>query len=216
MIEAVIFDMDGVIIDTESIYKKIESKMYKDLGIKMSREEALSNMGKGVFNWWCILKEKYHLKEDPQALADYEIQTYIDYLFDDCKQKKFMDGIGDSVRTLKKKNYKIALASGSERAAVERVLDLSEFRECFDVTISNSDVKKCKPDPEIFLIAAEKLKVDPVKCLVIEDSYNGIKAAKTAGMTCLAYTSAPEGMIDYSLADGLLDHHNQLYDKYLK
>ncbi|MDD4690620.1 MAG: HAD family phosphatase [Eubacterium aggregans] len=215
MIKAIIFDMDGVIIDSEGIYKKIEAKMYRDLGIEMTREESLMNMGMGIHNWWKKLQVKYQLKEDPEVLAEQEIQVYLDYLFDDEQEKRFMDGIAETLEVLSERGYRIGVASGSDAAAVDRVLAISGFQEYFAARITASDVVVCKPDPEIFLKAAEALEVTPGECLVIEDSYNGILAAKAAGMRCLAYTSAPEGIVDYSLADGLLHHHQELIKDFL-
>ncbi|MEG1432658.1 HAD family hydrolase [Eubacterium sp.] len=215
MIKAIIFDMDGVIIDSEGVYKKIEGEMYRDLGIEMSQEEALMNMGMGIHNWWKKLQVKYQLKEDPKALADQEVQAYLDYLFDDKQEKRFMDGIGESLAALSERGYRLGVASGSDAVAVDRVLAISGLQEYFTARITASDVVVCKPDPEIFLKAAEALEVTPGECLVIEDSYNGILAAKAAGMGCLAYTSAPEGMVDYSLADGRLHHHGELIKNFL-
>lgn len=212
MIEAVIFDMDGVIIDSETDYKQIETDMYKELGIDMSEEDALKSMGRDCVSWWSELKERFNLKQTAEALADLENKAYMDYLFSDTKEKRMMEGVDTLLKTLKQKGYKTAVASSSIVPAINRVLSMFNLEAYFDERVSGDHVENGKPAPDIFLKAAERLKVAPESCIVIEDSQSGILAAKRAGMLCTGYESAPKGVVDYSKADYQLKDYNRFFD----
>lgn len=212
MIKAVIFDMDGVIIDSEKDYKKIEREMYEKLGIDMSEEEALLSMGKVTTDWWREVVERHGLTLSPEALADQEDQAYLDYLFSDETEKTMCPNVDDLLKALKERGIKTAVASSSLMNGINRVLSIFNLEEDFDARISGQEVAHGKPAPDVFLKAAEVLGVCPEECLVIEDSFNGIKAAKAAGMCCVAYLSAPEGLVDYSEADYRIRDHRDFFD----
>ena len=212
MIEAVIFDMDGVIIDSEPDYKQIEMDMYDEMGLAMSEEDAVKSMGRVTVDWWRELKERFGFEESAEELAEYENKLYLDFLFSDEKQKTMMEGVDTFLKTLKDKGYRIAIASSSTVPAINRVLELFNLEEAFDVRVSGDHVAVGKPAPDIFLRAAELLNVDPEKCIVIEDSGSGILAAKRAGMQCTAYLSGPEGQIDYRLADYQISDFGRFFE----
>lgn len=201
MIRAVIFDMDGVIIDSEKDYKQIEWDMYAEMGLPVSEEEAMESMGTVCRDWWQTLKNRYHFEQSAEELAAREDRLYVEYLFDDSRPKTMMPGADALLVALKERGLKTAVASSSVPQAIERVLGLFKIEQYFDKKVSGHEVKAGKPAPDVFLKAAEHLGVLPEECLVVEDSYNGIRAAKAAGMQCIAYLSAPEGVVDYTLAD---------------
>lgn len=211
MIKAVIFDMDGVIIDSESDYKRIEWEMYQEMGLPVTKEEALSNMGTTCKDWWAELKRRYQFEESAEELAEREDERYVAYLFDDHIEKTMMKGADEFLKALKEKGYKTAIASSSVKRGINRVLEIFHLEEYFDVVVSGHEVQKGKPAPDVFLKAAERLAVSPEECMVIEDSYNGIVAAKTAGMQCTAYLSAPEGLVDYSKADYCIKEFSEYF-----
>ena len=208
--DTVIFDLDGVIIDSERIYKAIERDLYRQVGISMSYEESLTSMGRGIFNWWRDLKGRYDFKESAEEMAELEARLYMEFLHDDSREKRIMPGVEDNLRWLRDEGFHLALASGSNREAVEQAMVLTGFGDYFPVRISAEDLTDGKPNPEIFLKAAAALGSDPANCLVVEDAANGIAAAKAAGMACIAYTSAPAGFVDYSQADAIMDDHAEL------
>lgn len=212
MIEAVIFDMDGVIIDSETDYKQIELDMYAEMGLEMSEEDAVKSMGRVTVDWWRELKERFGFEQSPEELAEYENKLYLDFLFSDEKQKTMMEGVDVFLKTLRDKGYRVAIASSSTVPAINRVLELFNLEDAFDVRVSGDHVAVGKPAPDIFLRAAELLAIEPEKCMVIEDSGSGILAAKRAGMQCTAYLSAPEGQVDYHLADYRISHFDRFFE----
>lgn len=212
MIKGVIFDMDGVIIDSEPVYKEIEKSLYKELGIYLTEAEIMDSMGKGTHQWWCEVVNKYNLKEDPKVLSDREDNTYLDYLFDDTAEKVMMPGLDGLLKNLKAKGIKTAVASASVPAAIEQVIGLFGLADYFDALVSGTQVPQGKPAPDIFLKAAELIDVPSEYCLVVEDSQNGVLAAKRAGMKAAAYLSAPEGFLDFSQADYQFKKHAELMD----
>ena len=182
MIEAVIFDMDGVIIDSEPDYKQIELDMYAEMGLEMSEDDAVKRMGRVTVDWWRELKERFGFEQSAEELAEYENNLYLDFLFSDENQKTMMEGVDVFLKTLRDKGYRIAIASSSTVPAINRVLELFDLEDAFDVRVSGDHVAVGKPAPDIFLRAAELLNVAPEKCMVIEDSGSGILAAKRAGI----------------------------------
>lgn len=212
MINAVIFDMDGVLIDSESVYKSIEQDLYKELGIVVPQDLILKSMGMVVVEWWKKIIRIFDLDEDPEKWGEIESQRYLDYLMDEHQQKIPMEGALELMASLKKKNIKMAVASSSGVAAINRVCELFGYDDYIDEKISGTNVKHGKPAPDIFLKAGELLNVTPKHCLVIEDSYNGIQAALAAGINCVAYLSAPEGTVDTSKANYRIKHHREVIE----
>ncbi|MDO4288986.1 MAG: HAD family phosphatase [Eubacterium sp.] len=212
MIKAVIFDMDGVIIDSERDYQQIEIDMYKQLGISMTAQEAQESMGKVTLEWWREVIERFGLKASAEALAEAEDKAYLDYLFSDETQKTMCPGVDRLLQALKARGLKTAVASSSLMDGINRVMAIFNLDAYFDLKLSGQQVACGKPAPDIFLRAAELLGVLPEECLVIEDSFSGIKAAKAAGMGCVAYLSAPEGVVDYSAADYRVKNYDDFFE----
>ncbi len=150
MIEAVIFDMDGVIIDSEPDYKQIELDMYAEMGLEMSEEDAVKSMGRVTVDWWRELKERFGFEQSAEELAEYENNLYLDFLFSDENQKTMMEGVDVFLKTLRDKGYRIAIASSSTVPAINRVLELFDLEDAFDVRVSGDHVAVGKPAPDIF------------------------------------------------------------------
>lgn len=179
-IEAVIFDMDGVIFDTERLYLENWRKIFKKYGYEMTKEIYISVMGKGRKNAIKTFLEIYG-KDLPIS------QMYKE------KDEKFMQeieegkvlvkpGAEEILNFLKENEYKIAIATSAKRDRTLRQLNMAGMIKKFDVIVCGDDIKNSKPDPEIFLKAAQKLSVNYSNCIVIEDSAAGIKAAFNAKM----------------------------------
>lgn len=205
MIKAAIFDMDGVIIDSEPIYYNLSQKHYKELGITLSQEEYNSYVGTTSFAAWGIFKEKYNLKNTLEELILRASTDYVEYLNLHCNDIKPMEGIEKFIIDLRSRGLKLAIASSSSIEAIETVVRIFGFEKYFDFLVTGESVKRSKPEPDIFLQAAKVLDVMPEDCFVIEDSSNGAKAAKKAGMKCIGFKNLNSGNQDLSMADIIID-----------
>ena len=123
---------------------------------------------------------------------------------------ELVDNFMEFMLMLYEKGYKMALASSNNRKAVDAVVERFNLDKYFNFIISGEDVSKASPDPEIFLTAANNMKVEPKECLVIEDATNGVMAAKAAGMKCIGFKNPNSGKQDLSQADLVVGNFNQL------
>lgn len=179
--KAIIFDMDGVIFDTERVYMNIWIDVYTKYGYKMNRDIYTSLIGRDRDSIILILHDLYG-KEFPVKKifeeCDFKLKEAID-----AGQVPAKPGALEILDYLKKQNYKLALATSASKNKLEMQLKIHNLKNIFDQIVCADDVTKSKPDPEIFLIAAQKLRVNPEECIVIEDSPAGIKAAHNANIT---------------------------------
>jgi mannitol-1-/sugar-/sorbitol-6-/2-deoxyglucose-6-phosphatase len=184
MIDAVIFDMDGVLIDSEPLWKIAEKKAFAKVGIMLSTEMCNLTMGyrtNEVVDYWYEKfpwagKEKHEVEKDI-------VEIFLNVMRVNGKE---MAGVSDALEKLKKNNFRIALASSSPMKIIDVVIDQLGIRHFFEVVQSAETEEFGKPHPAVFLSAAKKLKVNPTHCLVIEDSVNGVIAAKAARMKVIA------------------------------
>lgn len=213
MIKAVIFDMDGVIIDSEPIYFRIISEMLREMDIKITHDELSKFVGRS--DLWETFKKNYDLDIDVSEISTEEQKRFISYLnthFDEGP----IDGVSELIKKLDKEDYPLVLASSSKMENINTVLTKLGLIDYFSLRISGADLETSKPHPEIFLKAAEMARSVPEKCLVIEDSENGVKAAKAAGMKCIGYQNPNSGNQDLTEADWIIDHFDQFDWKILK
>lgn len=178
-IDSVIFDMDGVLLDTERIYLNVWTRVCKKYGYKMTKEiyckviatgrENVKKVFKNEFGSDIPIEEMY--KEKDEALAK-EIEKNI----------PLKEGAYELLTYLRKNNYKIALATSAKKERMEKQLNKAKIKHLFDELVCKDDVEKTKPNPDIFIKAASKLNVNPENCIVIEDSLAGIKAAYNGNM----------------------------------
>lgn len=184
MIKAVLFDMDGVISDTQHIHAEVETKLLKDYGVDLSAEEITA---------------KYAGYSDDEfyevVFADYGItKVTMDEAIEEVWKRKFaasrgnilpLPGVQNLISDLKENGFKLAVASASIMEFIELVLSDLNLSDKFDAITSAIEVENGKPAPDIFLLVAKKIGVEPKNCVVIEDSVNGMIAAKKAGMKCI-------------------------------
>ncbi len=183
-IRAVIFDMDGVLVDSEPLINAAAIAMFREKGLVVQPEDFLPFVGAGEDRYIGGVAEKYHFPLDvPQAKK----RTYEIYLDLVPTQLEAFPGVHALVRTCRHEGLRVAVASGTDRVkalAGLRKIGLSE--EAWDTVVSGEQVKHNKPAPDIFLLTADQLGMAPTACVVLEDSFNGIQAAKAAGMRCVA------------------------------
>ena len=201
-IQAVIFDMDGVLVDSEFLHTKAEKKTLAPYGIELSKEEINNYMGMGVKMILKSLIEKYPLPITGETLFRIHEKNLSD-LFQE--ELEIMPGAMEIINHLKNRKIKLALASSSSPALIDLVLKIIHLESAFDVVISGEEVANGKPFPDIFRKTAELLNVQPDRCVVIEDSKNGVTAAKSAGMICIGFRSPNSRNQDISRSDCIVD-----------
>lgn len=181
MIKAVIFDMDGVLLDSEECIRKACIKALEQYGIHPVEEDFIPFTGMGEDKFIGGVAEKYGL----QFTMEMKRQAYAVYaeLADDLVV--IYDGIPEMIRELRSRGYKVAVASAADETKVNinlRCMGLT--REDFDAVVTGDQVERKKPFPDIFLEAARRIGMDPALCMVCEDAVSGCQGAKAAGMYC--------------------------------
>lgn len=187
-IRAVIFDMDGVLTNSEPLINAAAIAMFKEKGLVVQPEDFLPFVGTGEARYVGGVAETYNFPFDP---AEGKRRTYEIYFELVPTQLEAFPGTVELVRSLREAGLLIAVASSADAVKVRMNLQKIGLPvEYWDAVIWGEDVKKKKPAPDIFLFAANKLGVDPAKCAVVEDAVNGIQAAKAAGMRCIAVATS--------------------------
>ncbi len=190
MIKAILFDMDGVLIDARDWHYQALNKALGHFGFNISRESHLSTFdGLPTKSKLEILTKAVGLPKGLHELINLLKQKYtIQYSHNLCKPK-FNHRMALSALS---KDFKIAVCSNSIRNTIETMMDLSGLEDYIDLIVSNQDVTKAKPDPEMYLLAMQKLKCRPNECLIIEDNDHGVKAAIDSGGNCLRVSNPTE------------------------
>lgn len=178
--KAVIFDMDGVLIDSEPLWKKAEAEVFGSLGVTLTEEltkQTASMTTKEVTEFWFARTpwSGTSLEEAEQAVI-HRVEALI------TTEGKPIDGVIEVLEFFRQEDLKIGLATNSPAYLIPAILNQVGVTEYFDITTSAEDEAQGKPHPAVYLTAAKKLEVQPSECLVIEDSVSGLKAAHSAGM----------------------------------
>ncbi|TCN73188.1 HAD family hydrolase [Acetobacteroides hydrogenigenes] len=207
--KAVVFDMDGVLIDSEPLHKQIEQEMLKELGVNLPHEEHIKFAGVGK-EMWTILKEQYGYNRDisEEELHVEKRKRYLGQLT--SRPIKPIEGVVELVKIAKKAGLKLAVASSSSTENINIVTKAIGIFTDMDIIVSGDDMPRTKPYPDIFIKTAELLKLHTNECLVIEDSSNGVKAAKMAGMYCVAFRNPNSGNQNLSLADKIVNNIQEI------
>lgn len=204
MIKAVIFDMDGLIIDSESMQSNAFEAVLQEYGVKPTPNEEgiVHTVGVSGRDNWRELKEEYGIDEDTTALLKKKREAYLDLLEEGIQPMK---GFMDLLNLLRDKKVKLAVASSSTLEQIETILSTLGVIDYFDVIVGGEHVTRGKPAPDIFLEAAEKLGVVPEDCLVLEDSESGVEAAEKVGMRVIAVPNQYTVNHDFSKADQVVN-----------
>jgi beta-phosphoglucomutase family hydrolase len=207
MIKAVIFDLDGVLVESEHLHIEAEKQTLLKHGVRISSEELHRYTGTTANFMFTELIKKYKLNTTFKKMFDEKEKILFNLLRDNVKPTQ---GVMQLLVNLKRENIKLAIASSSHKKLINHILKQMGVTNCFDLVLSSEDVTYGKPDPEIFLKAASGLNVDPDECLVIEDSKLGVEAAKKAGMKCVGYRNPHSGDQDLSESDIVIDNFSKL------
>ncbi len=216
MLKAVIFDMDGVLIDSEPFHLVVNEKIFADLGINLSEDEYLSYIGTTHKDMWNTIKKRHNLPQSVPELVNMQVSGNIDYIKNEEIEPIKIKGVTNLLSTITRENIRTGIASSSPTEVIELVINKLGISDYFSAIVGGEEIKKGKPSPEIFLKAAKRLDSKPPNCVVIEDSKNGVLAAKAAEMKCIGFKNPNSGNQDLSKADLIVDNYNSLNVSTLK
>ena len=206
MVTAVIFDMDGVIIDSEPLHKQVVIDVLKEFGVHFSLKDVDRFVGNTNKTLWTTLKDEYDLDVSVSELGRRQHEKNMEE-FQSCPNI-LISGIEDLLQSLHESHHKTAIASSSNIEFIDEVVRKYRLEAFFNETVSGQEVKNGKPAPDIFIETAKRLGVAPDRCVVIEDSKNGVEAAKRAGMKVIGYLNPNSGNQDISRADTVVNSIN--------
>jgi beta-phosphoglucomutase len=188
MIRGVLFDMDGVLADSEQYISKAAIMMFRELGLTVKPEDFKPFVGTGENRYIGGVAEKYGLKIDIEKVKSRTYQIYTEIIKGNIKP---LPGSIDFVRSCLSRGFKIAVATSTDKIKMEANLwEIGIPSTIFNATVNGLEVEKRKPSPDIYILASRKIGLKPEECLVVEDAVSGIKAAKSAGCRCLALTTS--------------------------
>lgn len=209
MIQTVIFDMDGVIVDTEPVHRYAYFKQFDELNITVTEDMYTSFTGFSTRNTFQKLKEVFVVEQEVEDLIQRK-RTIFNDAFDSKADLELLEGVENLIKELHQNGMQLILASSASKVTIERVFSRFKLHEYFTHVVSGEDFPKSKPHPAIFEHAASLSIAPKESCIVIEDSTNGIKAAKAAGIFCVGYNSIHSEAQDLSEADVVINHFNEL------
>lgn len=208
MIEAVVFDLDGVVVDSEQVWDDVREQLAKERGGRWHAGAQAAMMGMSSPEWSAYMHEVIGLEESPEEINAEVVRRMLQRY---RAELPLIPGATDAVRRLAGE-FRLAVASSSNRPLIEAVLETAGIAERFEVTVSSEEVARGKPAPDVYLEAARRLGVEPARAAAIEDSANGIRAAHAAGMRVIAIPNAhyPPAQDALALADVVLGAPGEL------
>ncbi|MBF9237509.1 HAD family hydrolase [Hymenobacter sp. BT683] len=209
MIRTVIFDMDGVIIDTEPLHHHAFFTQFAELGIAVSAAEYATFLGGSTRNVFQRLKAEFGLPQDVESLLLRKRELF-NKSFDEDAGLDLLPGVRGLIEDLRANDVQLVLASSASKATIARVFRRFELGPYFTHLVSGEDFERSKPDPAIFRHAAALAETPTAECIVIEDSANGVSAAKAAGIYCVGYASPHSAGQDLHHADRIIQHFSEL------
>ena len=210
----VIFDMDGVIVNSEPLHQECEREIFRELDISLTQEEHDRFLGVSGSDMWKQVIDRFDLKESVEYLVDIQNDCFIKKL-EKSNPLPVIKGVKDLIKCLSENQIVLMLASSSSQRVVNKVLTICHLKDYFKYIISGSDVLNSKPAPDIFLKAAKTGGVNPDHCIVIEDSDNGIEAARKAGMKVIGFLNGFNSEENVSEADMIVSDFSEISLRFL-
>ena len=208
-LKAVLFDMDGVIVDTEPLHRKAYFKTFNQLGIDVSEELYTSFTGASTKRVCETLISEFGLSQTFEEISQIKRDHFKDYFYND-DEFDLISGVKSLIEHYHDNGIKLIVASSATMTTINMVFDKFGLEKYFSGKISGADLKESKPHPEVFQLAAEMAGHHIENCMVIEDSTNGILAANRANIFCAAYRSQHSKNQDYTLANIVISDYGDL------
>jgi HAD superfamily hydrolase (TIGR01509 family) len=209
-IKAIIFDMDGVLVDSEPIHEKAEREVCRQFGMEVAKSEWDGFRGRKLDDIFSYASKKYGTGKEPiEEMIELKIQLYLFYAL---KEMELLPGVREFLDEMKKnQKYRFALTTSGRKIQQNQILAKYQLENFFETMVTADDVKNGKPHPEPYIVTVEKLNEEPGVCLVIEDSDNGIISAKAAGcQTCGITTTFPEDRLKSAGAEMVVSDFYEL------
>ena len=183
MIAAVVFDMDGVIVDTEQVWDEVREALVADWGGRYSAAAQRAMMGMSSVEWSRYMHDELGIAQTPEEINEEVVRRLLE------RYRTALPLVEGAVAVVSElsASLPLAVASSSNRPLIDAVLEAAGITACFSATVSSEEVARGKPSPDVYLEAARRLGVEPGACVAVEDSANGIRAAAAAGMRVIAY-----------------------------
>jgi HAD superfamily hydrolase (TIGR01509 family) len=184
--EAVVFDLDGLLIDSEQVWDDVRESLAKERGGRYDERAQRDMMGMSSVEWSRYMHNRVGLIESPEEINRIVVERMLQ------RYEAGPPWIPGAIAAVQRiaAEYKVGLASSSNRELIDAVLNAGGITELFAATVSSEEVARGKPAPDVYLEAARRLGAEPAGCVAIEDSHSGIRSAKAAGMTCIAIPNA--------------------------
>ena len=209
MLKAVIFDMDGVIVNSEPLHHLAYKKMFEEFKLDVSNSLYESFTGQSTYSICEQLCEIFDLKVDANALV-LSKRKHFKIIFENDSSFEMIDGAMNLIKDYFENNLTLVLASSASMTNIERIFKKFDLNKFFKAKISGADLKESKPNPEIFVKAAELAGFKKDECIVIEDSTSGIMASKSAGIYCVGYNSYNSKNQNYHNANLVVSDLNEI------
>lgn len=201
MIKGVIFDMDGVLVNSEPLYREFEYMFFKNLGANVTTGYFDKYVGCSLENTVNGVCDDFDINTIPRNSMVKIFSKGAELIYSDNPKLSICEGVIDWLEFFKANNYPMVVASSTYKEKIDICLERFNLKQYFLKYTGGDEVKNSKPDPEIFLKACNELNLKPSECMVIEDSENGIQAAKLAGCLTLGYLNKGQNSQNVTLAD---------------
>ncbi len=208
MLKAVLFDMDGVIVDTEPLHRKAYHQMFKDVSINVNEDLYASFTGQSTINICRRLVDQFGLNKTPEFLMALKRQHYKTFFEND--DLELIEGVLDRIKDYHANDVTLVVASSASMLGINQIFERFDLNQYFSAKFSGADLKQSKPHPEIFIKASKSTGFKKSECIVIEDSTNGIQAANAADIFCVGLKSTHSLHQDYSLANKVISNFKEI------
>jgi len=196
-VQAVVFDLDGVLVQTEELWDEVRERFARERGGRYDAEAQRAMMGMSSIEWSRFMNEELGVPEPPERISA-EVVRRMEARY--RERLPLIDGAREAVERLAAR-WPLGVASSSNRPLIDAVLELSGLARFFQATVSSEEVAGGKPAPDVYLETAKRLGVDPTRCAAVEDSHSGIRSARAAGMRVIAIPNAPFPPDEEALAE---------------